>query len=155
MSPLARSGAAAPIPYGLLADAVLALHVALVLFVVGGFVLVVVGNQRGWRWVNAPGFRVAHLAAIGVVVAEAWFGVACPLTSLEMWLRTRADGTTYAGGFIEHWLSRLLYHDAPPWVFTAVYSLFGLAVAATWWRFPPRLPRRGRRREEAPSSRPS
>ena len=127
-------------PFGLLADAVLALHAGVVLFVVGGFVLVVAGNLRGWRWVNALAFRIAHLAAIGVVVAEAWFGVVCPLTSLEMWLRTRAGGAAYSGGFIEHWLSRFLYHDAPAWVFTAAYSLFGLAVAATWWLFPPRLP---------------
>ena len=137
MGSLPSTGTAEAVPYGLLADTVLALHVGVVLFVVGGFVLILVGNLRSWRWVNAPGLRIAHLAAIGVVVAEAWFGVAYPLTALEMWLRTRAQATTYAGGFIEHWLSRFLYHDAPPWVFTAVYSLFALAVAATWWRFPP------------------
>ncbi len=130
-------------PYALLADLVLAVHVALVLFVVCGFVAIVVGNLLVWKWVNRLGFRVAHLAAIGIVVAEAWFGIVCPLTSLEMWLRTQARGATYAGGFIEHWLSRILYHDLPAWVFTAVYSLFGLAVAAAWWLFPPRRPRRG------------
>ena len=138
MSPVPGSRAAEPFPYALLADAVLALHVALVLFVVGAFVVVIVGNLRGWRRVNAPVFRIAHLAAIGIVVAEAWFGVVCPLTSLETWLREQAGSATYGGGFIEHWLSRALYYDAPPWVFTAVYSLFGLAVVATWWRFPPR-----------------
>jgi hypothetical protein len=141
MSPLPGGRAPDSLSYGLLADTVLGLHVGLVLFVVGGFVLILVGNLRGWRWVNALHFRVAHLAAIGVVVAEAWFGVVCPLTSLEMWLRSRAQATTYTGGFIEHWLSRFLYYDAPPWVFTAVYSLFALAVAATWWRFPPRRSR--------------
>ena len=58
-------------PYQLLADAVLALHVAIVLFVVGGLVLVIAGNFRGWRWVNRLWFRLAHLGAIAVVVAEA------------------------------------------------------------------------------------
>jgi len=48
------------LPYQLLADAVLALHVAIVVFVVGGLVRVVTGNQRGWRWVNAWWFRLAH-----------------------------------------------------------------------------------------------
>ena len=120
-----------------LADLVLALHVAVVVFVVGGLVAVVLGNLRGWRWVNAFAFRVAHLAAIGTVVAEAWLGVVCPLTSLEMWLREKAQGPTYAGSFIEHWLSLLLYHEAPTWAFTAAYSVFGLAVLATWWFFPP------------------
>jgi hypothetical protein len=35
-------------------------------------------------------------------------------------------------------VSRLLYHDAPPWVFIVAYTLFGLLVAAAWWIFPPR-----------------
>ena len=136
--PPSAAGTREALPYGPLADVVLALHVGVVLFVVGGFLLIVFGNLRGWRWVNALRFRIVHLAAIGIVVAEAWFGVACPLTALEGWLRTRAQETAYASGFIEHWLSRLLYHDAPHWVFTAAYSLFALAVAAAWWRFPPR-----------------
>lgn len=121
-----------------LADLVLVLHFAIVVFVVGGLVLVVVGNLRGWRWVNAWWFRIAHLAAIGVVVAQAWLGVTCPLTSLEMWLRAQAGAGTYSGGFIEHWVARLLYYHGPPWAFVLAYSLFGLVVAATWWRFPPR-----------------
>jgi hypothetical protein len=131
------------LPYPLIADAVLMLHAAVVAFVVGGLVLIIVGNLRAWRWVNAPYFRIAHLAAIAVVVAEAWFGVVCPLTSLEMGLRAKAHATTYAGSFIGHWLQRLLYYEAPAWVFTVGYSLFGLVVAATWRRFPPRFRRRG------------
>lgn len=123
--------------YLFLADAVLALHFSIVVFVVGGLVLTIVGNLRAWRWVNALWFRFAHLIAIAVVVAQAWFGATCPLTSLEMWLRVNARATTYGGSFIEHWLHRFLYHEAPAWVFTLGYSLFGLLVAATWWRFPP------------------
>jgi polyferredoxin len=124
--------------YQLLADAVLSLHVAFVVFVVGGLVVIVTGNLRNWRWVNALWFRLAHLAAIAVVVAEAWFGAVCPLTSLEMWLRARARAPTYAGSFIEHWLQRILYYEAAPWVFTLAYTLFALVIAATWWYFPPR-----------------
>ena len=120
------------------ADAVLALHVGLVVFIVAGLVAIIAGNFRGWRWVNRRGFRFAHLATIAIVVAESWFGVVCPLTSLENALRAKARIGGYAGGFIEHWLHRLLYYDAPPWVFTLAYTLFGLAVAATWRRFPPR-----------------
>jgi hypothetical protein len=130
-----------PLPYQLLADVVLSLHVAIVVFVVGGLVLIVLGNLRAWHRVNAVWFRLAHLAAVAVVVAEAWFGAVCPLTSLEMWLRAKARATTYAGSFIEHWLQRILYYEAPTWVFTLGYSLFGLAVVATWWYFPPRTRR--------------
>jgi hypothetical protein len=125
--------------YLALANAVLVLHVGVVLFVVGGLVLIVLGNARSWRWVNTWWFRLAHVAAIGVVVAEAWFGVVCPLTTLEAWLRMRAGAPVHGGsGFIEHWLQRLLYYDAPAWVFTLGYTLFALLVVLAWWRFPPR-----------------
>lgn len=137
-----------PLAYQLLADAVLALHVAIVVFVVVGLVLIVAGNLRGWPGVNAAWFRLAHALAIVIVVAEAWFGLVCPLTTLEMWLRTKAQAATYTGSFIEHWLQRILYYDAPGWAFTLAYSLFGLAVAATWWFFPPELPGRPHKRSD-------
>lgn len=130
------------LPYLLLADAVLAVHLAIVVFVVAGLVFIVVGNLRRWSWVNALWFRLAHLAVIAVVSAEALFGVACPLTSLEMWLRAEANSTTYTETFIEHWLQRILYYDAPDWVFAVGYSVFGLLVVAAWWYFPPRFNRR-------------
>ena len=125
-------------PYQLLADLVLATHFAVVLFVIGGLAAIVVGNVYGWRFVNGWWFRLAHLAAIGIVVAQAWLGIACPLTTLETWLRVQAGEAGYEVSFIEHWLTRLLFYDAPGWVFTAAYTAFGLAVIAAWWRFPPR-----------------
>jgi len=121
----------------LLADAVLALHVCVAVFVVAGPLLVVVGNVARWRWVNDLWFRVAHVLAIGIVVAESWLGVACPLTLLEASLRGRAGAAGYGGGFVEHWLGRLLYYEAPAWVFTLAYSAFALLVAGIWWYFPP------------------
>lgn len=127
----------ADMPYQLLADIVLTLHVAIVAFVVGGLLLILAGNLRGWRWVNDLWFRLAHLAAIGFVVVQSWLGQICPLTTLEMWLRAHAGVAGYGGGFIEHWMQRLLYHDAPAWVFVLVYSLFGLLVVASWFYFPP------------------
>lgn len=120
-----------------LANAVLIVHVAIAAFVVGGLVVVVIGNLTGWRSVNNLWFRLAHLLAIVVVVAEAWLGLACPLTTLELSLRAQGGTPTYRGGFIEHWLQQLLYYDAPPWVFVFAYSAFGLLVLATWWYFPP------------------
>lgn len=77
------------------------------------------------------------------MVAETWLGMLCPLTTLEIWLRARAGVAGYGGGFIEHWLQRVLYYEAPWWVFAVGYSLFGLLVVATWVRFPPDSPRRG------------
>lgn len=128
--------------YQVLADTVLTIHVLVVVFVVLGLVLVLAGNRLGWRWVNNVWFRLAHLGAIGVVVAEAWLGVVCPLTTLEMWLRSKAGVDAYSGSFIEYWLQQILYYDAPVWVFATIYTLFGLLVAAAWWRFPPRFSKR-------------
>ena len=121
-----------------LADAVLVLHFAVVLFVVGGLVAILAGNLRGWRWVNDLRFRVAHLVAIGFVAAQAWLGQTCPLTTLESWLRREGGGEAYAGGFIEHWIAPLMFFHAPAWVFTAAYTGFAALVALAWWRFPPR-----------------
>lgn len=132
--------------YATFADAVLVLHTAVVLFVVGGLVLVVMGNvignpshnAPGWPWVNRWWFRLLHLAAIGVVVAESWLGITCPLTTLEAWLRLQAGQAVSDQGFIEHWLQRLLFYDAPPGVFLLAYSVFFALVLAAWWRWPPR-----------------
>lgn len=126
------------LPYQLLVDIVLIAHVAVVLFVVGGLVVIIVGNVLAWRWVNALGFRLTHLVAIAVVIAETWLGATCPLTTLEMWLRSQAQLTTYTGSFLAHWLKRILYYDAPHWEFVLVYSLFGVIVVGVWWRFPPK-----------------
>lgn len=142
---MSRSAAvAAAWPYALLADVVLVLHFAVVLFVVGGLALVVAGNLLRWPWVNRLWFRFAHLAAIAVVVAESWLGITCPLTTLESWLRTRSGLAAPGESFIAYWLQRLLFYEAPTWVFALAYTAFGLLVVAAWWFFPPRRGGRGR-----------
>ena len=79
-------------PWALAADALLALHAGIVLFVVGGLLYVWAGHGRGWRGARSWGLRLAHLAAIGIVAAQAWLGRLCPLTIWEMALRQRAGG---------------------------------------------------------------
>ena len=125
------------------ADGVLLAHVLFVLFVVAGLVLIYAGRWRGWQWVRRRGFRLAHLAAIGVVVVQSWFGLQCPLTSLERALRARANEATYPGSFLAHWLEALLYYRAPGWMFVSAYTLFGAAVLISWFAVPPRRARRG------------
>ncbi len=122
---------------GSLADLILVLHVGVVAFVVLGLPLIVLGGYLGWRWIRNRGFRLLHLATIAFVAIQAWLGEICPLTTWEQQLRIRAGQTGYDGGFIEHWLSRLIFFDAPPWLFVIAYSLFALAVALAWWRWPP------------------
>jgi Protein of Unknown function (DUF2784) len=116
------------------ANAVLYLHAAFVLFVVGGLLAIWIGAARGYRWSADPWFRGAHLAAIAIVIGEAWLGIPCPLTVLEDSLR----GTPSAQGFIARWVDDLLFWNLPTWFFTVMYSAFGVSVAWTWIRFPPR-----------------
>lgn len=128
-----------PAYYAIAADIVLTLHVGVATFVVGGLVMIVLGNTTRWvsmRWVNSMLFRISHLAAIFVVVAAAWAGRVCPLTTLEMWLREQAGEATYTGSFIAHWMGKLLYFNAPLWVFALIYSLFAVCVVATWFIYP-------------------
>lgn len=130
-------------PYAALADAVLVLHFAVVVFVVGGLPAVPVGNRLGWRWVNGWPFRALHAVAIVVITLQAWWGRHCPLTHAEQWLRLQAgQGQPYTGSFVQHWVERLMYFEAPLGVFAIAYTVFAALVAAAWWRYPPRSARR-------------
>jgi len=123
--------------YQNLADAILILHALFVVFVVTALVLILVGGYRQWPWIRNWRFRIVHLVSIALVVAQSWAGLLCPLTSLEMWLRGQAGTVIYEGSFIQYWLQRFLYHDAPAWVFVVAYTAFGLLVVIAWLRFPP------------------
>lgn len=118
--------------YLLAADLLLITHTLFVAFVVVGLVLVICGKFLSWSWVRNPWFRLAHLAAIGVVVLQSWLGVICPLTIWEMTLRAKAGDSIYAGSFIAHWLGELIYYQAPAWVFVVAYTVFAALVIASW-----------------------
>jgi hypothetical protein len=118
----------------LLADVVLVIHFAFVLFVVGGLALIWIGGAAGWQWARGFWFRAAHLAAIAFVAAEGLLGIWCPLTLWEARLR----GVDAEKSFVAEWIHRVLYYDLPEWMFTVAYVLFGAVVALTWWLLPPR-----------------
>jgi uncharacterized protein DUF2784 len=82
-----------------LADLVVAVHFAFVLFVVGGGLAVLRWPRLAWLHVPAAlwGFWV-ELA-----------GVTCPLTPLESWLLERGGAGEQAGSFVERHLLPLLY----------------------------------------------
>lgn len=124
--------------YLIAADATLFIHVSFVGFVILGLILVFVGKLLSWSWVRNRRFRIAHLAAIGIVVLQSWFSVICPLTLWEMELRDKAGDVTYPGSFVAHWLETLLYYRAPEWVFILLYTLFGALVVGSWFWVRPR-----------------
>jgi hypothetical protein len=116
------------------ADAILLAHAAFVLFVVLALPAIWIGAACGARFAFNRWFRAVHLAAIAFVVAESLVGMACPLTAWEDALR----GETSSEGFIQRWIHAWLYWNAPAWVFATLYAAFGLLVAWTWARIPPR-----------------
>lgn len=118
----------------LLADLILVVHFAFVLFVVGSLPLVWLGAGLGWTWVRNFRFRILHLAAILFVSAEAVAGIWCPLTLWEDALR----GVSQEQSFVARWIHAVLYYDLPPAAFTAAYLAFAALVIVTWWRIRPR-----------------
>ena len=117
----------------MIADAILVVHFAIVVFIVGGLLAVWIGAALDWRWIRNPWFRYAQLAAIAFVAAEALIGMACPLTVWE----DLARGGTRADSFVGRWLQQLLFYRAPEWVFTAAYVAWALATLATLRLVPP------------------
>ena len=103
--------------YSGLADLIVLLHLGFVLFVVFGGLLVL-------RW---PRLIWWHLPAAVWGAAVEFGGWLCPLTPLEIWLRTQAGGERYQGDFIEHYLMPLLY---PSDLTRTTQLLLGLVVVA-------------------------
>ena len=130
----------------MLADAILVLHFLFVLFVVGGFALILAGAALRWSWVRDRRFRLLHLGAILLVVCESLAGMACPLTVWEDALR-RAGAQD--ASFVGRWVARLLYYDFPEWMFAAAYAVFAFAVALAWHLVPPH-PAKPNRQPAAP-----
>ncbi|HAI70521.1 MAG TPA: DUF2784 domain-containing protein, partial [Gammaproteobacteria bacterium] len=120
----------------ILANITLLTHAAFVLFVIVGQIVILIGWLRNWFWTRLLVFRGLHLAAIGYVVLEAWFGIVCPLTVLENHLRQLAGEATYSSSFISDWVHYFLFYTAPTWVFTLIYSLFGSLVLLTFIFYP-------------------
>jgi len=85
--------------YAWLADLVVVVHAAFVLFAVAGGLLVV---RRPW-------IALLHVPAAAWAALIEFGGWICPLTPLENSLRERAGEASYGGGFIQHYLLRALY----------------------------------------------
>lgn len=108
-----------------LADLVVLLHLAFILFVMLGGLLVL--RRRRLMWLHLP--VVAWGAAIEFV------GWVCPLTPLENHLRAAAGEAGYSGGFVEHYLIPLIYPEGLTrelqWLLGALVLLVNALV---YWR---------------------
>ena len=110
-----------------LADLVLLIHMAFIVFVIiGGFFATL------WRWLPW-----VHLPAAAWAAALELGGWICPLTPLENWLRQASGEAGYAGGFIEHYLVRVIYPtgltpDIQVYIGLGVLLINGVAYSIVW-----------------------
>jgi hypothetical protein len=140
--------------YGFLADVVVALHLAFVLYVLLGQVVIVVAGALKRQWGRNPWFRWTHLASIAYVAYEAVMGIRCPLTVWEEQLRAMGGVTAATSG--ETFMGRIT-HDLlfvnqyftngqpPEGFFTTAYIAVFLIVAQAFVLYPPRAFRVRRR----------
>ncbi len=131
--------------YVLLADLLSACHLALMVYVILGQLLILLGIVFRWRWVRNPWFRWTHMAAILTVAAEALLGVTCPLTNWEVDLRKLAgqqtDDRTFTARIVNKFLFPLdEFPDADPFILTLGYYGFAVLVLITFVLLPPGLP---------------
>ena len=87
-------------PYRLLADVVVVIHLGFIVFVA-------VGALLAWRW---PGALVLHVPSVAWALASVTVGLTCPLTVVETFLRGRA-GEGYGGGFVDHYVEGVVYPE--------------------------------------------
>jgi hypothetical protein len=133
--------------YGFLADAMVALHLLYVSFVVFGQLAVVLAAAMRWEWGRNRWFRLTHLAAIGYVALEAVMGWKCPLTLWEQQLRELAgqdylSSDTFMGRLVRSvlFIDRYFTDGEPPeGFFTTVYIATFIIVLQGLVMYPPRL----------------
>jgi len=123
-----------------LADAILALHLAIVAFNLVMPPAILAGAWRGWRWVRHRGLRLLHLGGMGVVALQAALGDLCFLTVWEAELRRAAGQQGSGGSFVETLLAQALYVDVPLAVLIPIYLGWAGLSLALWWLVPPRRP---------------
>ena len=126
-------------PNIVLADAVLAVHVAIILFNVFGMVVIPVGGWYGWRWVRVLWWRALHVAALALVALQALLGRACFLT---LWQAELLGAGASRTPLIARWVDRVVFWPLPLWVFAVLYAAVFLYVIALWWLVPPAWPGR-------------
>jgi Protein of Unknown function (DUF2784) len=114
----------------ILAEFILAAHIAVILFNIFGLIAIPLGGFYGWRFVRVRWWRLLHLVLLGIVALQAVAGRACILTLLQA---AAANGAASPTPLIVGWVNRMIYWPLPLWVFAVLYLvIFGYALALLW-----------------------
>jgi Protein of Unknown function (DUF2784) len=120
------------------ADAIVALHVAYVGFVVLGELAILVGLALRKSWARNPWFRCVHLAAVLIVAFELLYGFECPLTVWEGKLRDLAGQAGSNATFIGRLLHWVIFYESER-LALVLDAAVGVLVVLTFCVFPPRF----------------
>ena len=125
-----------------LADLVVIIHFAIVLFMVVGLLLILLGGLRRWRWVRNPWFRLSHLGIMAYIAFNARRGELCFLTLWERDLRREA-GQRFEEemSFIGQLFREALYVDVPQRDLDKIYMVFAAVVMVSMLAIRPRFRR--------------
>lgn len=121
-----------------LANLILIIHFVYVLAVIVPVPLIPIGYHFQWRWIRAFRVRAIHAGMMGFVLLEVLAGIVCPLTWLENALLEAAGKEGYQDSFIGHWITQIMYWNAPAWVFVLGYAVFFALIVFLWRKYPPR-----------------
>ncbi len=124
-----------------LADFLVGLHMAIVIFNLLMPPAIILGAWRGYAWVRLRWLRLLHLGSMAVVALQAALGDLCFLTVWEFELRRIAGQEGYRESFIGAWLGELLYIDAPLSKLVPIYLAWAALSLALWWLVRPTVPR--------------
>jgi hypothetical protein len=121
----------------MLANLTAAAHLAYFAGVVIAFACIVFGPTQ-WTWTRNIWFRLAHIAAVGIVLVENTFGFACLLNAAEWQLRTSTTGAPEATTGVGSILDGLLFHVISGRVLNGLWWLFGVLAITLLIVRPPR-----------------
>ncbi|HTM03599.1 MAG TPA: DUF2784 family protein [Vicinamibacterales bacterium] len=125
------------------ANIIAALHIAYFLFIVGGTFAIVV-PPRPW-WVRSWTFRIAHLVAVYIVLAENALQIPCILNVAQWSLRTASVGAQEARTGIGGLLDTALFHTIPGSALNVMYDVLGILLPVLLLLVPPRQTTRARK----------
>ena len=109
-------------PYKILADIIVLIHFLWILFLIFG----------AFAGIRNKAIKIIHISGLVFAFVIQIFGWYCPLTDLEVWLRSKHDPSlAYAGSFIIHYVEGLIYIEISPWLIFALTLL--LMVFNTWF----------------------
>ena len=116
----------------LLADFIVAVHLAIVLYVLVGQVLILIGWPLRWGWIRNFWFRIVHLGTIVWVAVQGALGEICPLTIWERLLRRDGRQSGQERTFVGRLAHDILFVDVPQPTLDKIYIAFAVLVLVTF-----------------------